>query len=119
MSARHPTRPFRDRTGTSPAGFVEGVRLEAARVLLEGGAGVTGAAARSGTGSDESPRRAFARRFGVAPSAYAARFRGTAVAGGGYPSTLTSSSVITPSTMRNERNWKGPASSVSAVETRT
>ncbi len=37
-----------------------------------------------------------------------------------YASTIrTSSSVISPSTMRNERNWKGPASSVSAVETRT
>ncbi|MGW0563636.1 GlxA family transcriptional regulator [Streptomyces sp. NPDC003016] len=119
VSTRHLTRLFRDRTGTSPAGFVEGVRLEAARILLEGGAGVTGAAARSGIGSDESLRRAFARHFGVTPSAYAARFRSTAVADGGYASTLTSSSVITPSTMRNERNWKGPASSVSAVETRT
>lgn len=33
--------------------------------------------------------------------------------------TLTSSSVTSPSRMRNERNWKSPASSVSAVETRT
>ncbi|WP_093800661.1 GlxA family transcriptional regulator [Streptomyces sp. Wb2n-11] len=119
VSTRHLTRLFRDRTGTSPAGFVEGVRLEAARILLENGAGVTGAAARSGIGSDESLRRAFARHFGVTPSAYAARFRTTAAAGGGYASTLTSSSVITPSTMRNERNWKGPAPSLSAVETRT
>lgn len=39
---------------------------------------------------------------------------------GQYASTTrTSSSVISPSTMRYERNWKGPASSVSAVETRT
>ncbi|MEV8310795.1 DJ-1/PfpI family protein [Streptomyces flavidovirens] len=119
VSTRHLTRLFRDQTGTSPAGFVEGVRLEAARILLEAGAGVTRAAARSGIGSDESLRRAFARHFGVTPSAYAARFRSTAVGEGGYASTLTSSSVITPSTMRNERNWKGPASSLSAVETRT
>ncbi|MGW0314580.1 GlxA family transcriptional regulator [Streptomyces flavidovirens] len=119
VSTRHLTRLFREQTGTSPAGFVEGVRLEAARILLEAGAGVTRAAARSGIGSDESLRRTFARHFGVTPSAYAARFRGTAVGEGGYASTLTSSSVITPSTMRNERNWKGPASSLSAVETRT
>lgn len=119
VSTRHLTRLFREQTGASPAGFVEGVRLEAARMLLEAGAGVTGAAARSGMGSDESLRRAFARHFGVTPSAYAARFRSTAVRAGGYASTLTSSSVMTPSTMRNERNWKGPASSVSAVETRT
>lgn len=33
--------------------------------------------------------------------------------------TLTSSSVTSPSTIRNERNWKSPAPSASAVETRT
>ncbi|SFF54006.1 hypothetical protein SAMN02787118_108129 [Streptomyces mirabilis] len=33
--------------------------------------------------------------------------------------TVTSSSVTSPSTIRYERNWKGPASSASAVETRT
>lgn len=33
--------------------------------------------------------------------------------------TLTSSSVTTPSTIVYERNWKGPAASVSAVETST
>lgn len=38
----------------------------------------------------------------------------------GYAATTrTSSSVIPPSTIRYERNWKGPASSVSAVETST
>lgn len=47
-----------------------------------------------------------------------------ALAGGGQPAgyaatTATSSSVISPSTIWYERNWKGPASSVSAVETRT
>ncbi len=37
-----------------------------------------------------------------------------------YSATIsTSSSVTVPSTIRNERNWKGPASSVSAVETST
>lgn len=41
-------------------------------------------------------------------------------AAGGYASTTsTSSSVISPSTMRYERNWKSPASSASAVQTRT
>jgi hypothetical protein len=40
-------------------------------------------------------------------------------AAGYAATTCTSSSVISPSTIRNERNWKGPASSVSAVETRT
>ncbi|MGW8765590.1 helix-turn-helix domain-containing protein, partial [Streptomyces sp. NPDC055815] len=78
MSARHLARLFREQVGATPAGYVERVRVEAARILLEGGASVTGAAARSGLGSDESLRRAFARHFGVTPSAYLARFRTTA-----------------------------------------
>ncbi|MFF3318156.1 GlxA family transcriptional regulator [Streptomyces sp. NPDC003035] len=77
VSARHLTRLFREQTGATPAGYVERVRVEAARLLLEGGASVTGAAARSGLGSDESLRRAFARHVGVTPSAYVARFRST------------------------------------------
>ncbi|MFF1506234.1 GlxA family transcriptional regulator [Streptomyces sp. NPDC058326] len=75
VSARHLTRLFREQVGVTPAACVERVRVEAARMLLEGGAGVTRAAARSGLGSDESLRRAFARHFGVTPSAYLARFR--------------------------------------------
>lgn len=77
VSVRHLARLFREQTGATPAAFVERVRVEAARLLLEGGASVTGAAARSGLGSDESLRRAFARHFGVTPSAYLARFRTT------------------------------------------
>ncbi|MFJ8658666.1 GlxA family transcriptional regulator [Streptomyces sp. NPDC093795] len=78
VSARHLARLFREQVGVTPAACVERVRVEAARMLLEGGASVTGAAARSGLGSDESLRRAFARHFGVTPSAYLARFRTTA-----------------------------------------
>lgn len=83
VSARHLTRLFREQIGATPAGYVERVRVEAARMLLEGGASVTGAAARSGLGSDETLRRAFARHFGVTPSAYLARFR-TAAADASY-----------------------------------
>ncbi|MFI6641598.1 GlxA family transcriptional regulator [Streptomyces sp. NPDC050504] len=75
VSVRHLARLFREQTGQTPAGYVERVRVEAARMLLEGGASVTGAAARSGLGSDESLRRVFARHLGVTPSEYAARFR--------------------------------------------
>ncbi|MFJ8669040.1 GlxA family transcriptional regulator [Streptomyces sp. NPDC093600] len=82
VSARHLTRLFREQIGATPAGYVERVRVEAARLLLEGGASVTGAAARSGLGSDESLRRAFARHFGVTPSAYLARFRTTGTGAG-------------------------------------
>ncbi|MGW1934896.1 GlxA family transcriptional regulator, partial [Streptomyces sp. NPDC001919] len=75
LSVRHLARLFREQVRATPAGYVERVRVEAARMLLAGRASVTGAAAQSGLGSDESLRRAFARHFGVTPSAYLARFR--------------------------------------------
>ncbi|MEV7680435.1 DJ-1/PfpI family protein [Streptomyces sp. NPDC088341] len=78
VSARHLTRLFNEQIGSSPAVYVESVRLEAAKALLEAGETVTGAARRSGLGSDESLRRVFLRHLGVTPSTYRARFRTTA-----------------------------------------
>ncbi|MDE3723983.1 DJ-1/PfpI family protein [Nocardiopsis sp. N85] len=75
MSTRHLSRLFRERLGGTPAAHVESVRLEAACALLEAGESVTGAAERSGLGSDESLRRVFWRRLGLTPSAYRDRFR--------------------------------------------
>ncbi|MEU4718523.1 helix-turn-helix domain-containing protein [Nonomuraea dietziae] len=75
VSVRHLTRLFHERVGRTPAAYVESVRLEAAQALLDSGETVTGAAVRSGMGSDESLRRAFLRHLGVTPSAYRARFR--------------------------------------------
>ncbi|MFD1931386.1 MULTISPECIES: GlxA family transcriptional regulator [Nonomuraea] len=80
VSVRHLTRLFHERVGCTPAAFVESVRLEAAQSLLDSGETVTGAATRSGMGSDESLRRAFLRHLGVTPSAYRARFRTSAQA---------------------------------------
>lgn len=77
VSPRHLSRLFREETGSTPAAYVETMRLEAARMLLEGGESVTSAARRSGLGSDETLRRTFARHLGTTPSAYAARFRTT------------------------------------------
>ncbi|GAB4586757.1 GlxA family transcriptional regulator [Nocardia sp. IFM 10818] len=77
LSVRHLTRLFREHLGTTPAAFVESVRVEAAQTLLESGESVTRAARRSGLGSDESLRRAFLRHLGITPSAYRARFRTT------------------------------------------
>ncbi|MDJ0371783.1 DJ-1/PfpI family protein [Streptomyces sp. H10-C2] len=85
-SPRHLSRLFRDQTGSTPAAYVETMRLEAARILLEHGESVTSAARRSGLGSDETLRRTFARHLGTTPSAYAARFRTTRTA---PPSTRT------------------------------
>lgn len=77
LSPRHLSRLFTEQIGSTPAAYVESVRLEAAQALLEAGETVTGTAGRSGLGSDESLRRVFLRQLGVTPSAYRSRFRTT------------------------------------------
>ncbi|MFI8326642.1 GlxA family transcriptional regulator [Streptomyces sp. NPDC085529] len=76
LSVRHFSRLFRDRTGTTPAVYVESVRLEAARRLLQDTAhGLPEVAALSGLGSVESLHRSFRRRLGTTPAEYRRRFR--------------------------------------------
>ncbi|MEZ5258398.1 MAG: GlxA family transcriptional regulator [Ilumatobacteraceae bacterium] len=71
VSARHLQRRFREELGVSPARYVERVRVESARQLLETGAdGVETVARSCGFGSGESMRRAFQRTLAVAPSTY-------------------------------------------------
>jgi transcriptional regulator GlxA family with amidase domain len=78
ISTRHMTRLFREELGTTPARYVEQVRMEAAKAMLEGGDDPMASVARhSGFGSPESLRRAFARNLGITPGAYRARFRTT------------------------------------------
>lgn len=80
VSERHLRRLFADQTGTTPARFVERVRVEAARERLERGATpVAAVAASCGFGSSETMRRAFLRVLGVGPSDYRARFRSAEV----------------------------------------
>lgn len=75
MSPRHFARLFTDKTGTTPAKLVEGLRLEAARRALEdGAASIKTVAQRCGFGDEERLRRAFARRLGVSPLQYRSRF---------------------------------------------
>jgi transcriptional regulator GlxA family with amidase domain len=75
MSVRHFSRSFRAETGVSPAAYVERVRVETARRLLETSQdGVEGIAARAGFGTPEALRRAFSRRVGLSPREYRARF---------------------------------------------
>jgi AraC-like DNA-binding protein len=79
ISTRHLTRLLRAETGTSPARFVEQVRLEAACTLLVTGTDSLDAVARqAGFGSPETMRRVFQRELGVTPGAYRARFSTTA-----------------------------------------
>jgi transcriptional regulator GlxA family with amidase domain len=76
ISERHLRRTFAGQTGTTPARFVERIRVEAAREQLERGAApIETLAASCGFGSAETMRRAFLRVLGVGPSDYRARFR--------------------------------------------
>lgn len=76
VSERHLRRLFADQTGTTPARFVERIRVEAAREQLERTTTpIETVAAGCGFGSPETMRRAFLRVLGVGPSDYRARFR--------------------------------------------
>ncbi|MGI5133295.1 MULTISPECIES: helix-turn-helix domain-containing protein [unclassified Streptomyces] len=80
VSVRHVIRLFYEEVGTTPARYVEQIRLEAARALLEtGDDSMPVVARRTGFGSPELMRRAFVRHLGVTPGAYRASFRTTGV----------------------------------------
>ena len=74
VSPRHLTRLFQAELGTTPARWVERVRLDRAQQLLLGGHSITAAAQHSGFGSDETLRRAFARHLAITPTQYRERF---------------------------------------------
>jgi transcriptional regulator GlxA family with amidase domain len=76
LSERHLRRVFLEQTHTTPARFVERVRVETARAMLDhGSATIETVAARSGFGSPETMRRAFMRVIGIGPADYRARFQ--------------------------------------------
>ncbi|MDV7090511.1 helix-turn-helix domain-containing protein [Rhodococcus sp. IEGM 248] len=77
VSTRHLTRLFRTELGTTPARWVEKVRISRAQQLLLDGHSVTSTARRSGFGSDETLRRAFLRHLGVTPTDYRRHFATT------------------------------------------
>ena len=74
VSPRHLTRLFREEFGTTPARYVELIRFDTAKSLLDSGHSVTDAAVRSGFSSAETLRRAFIQHLGVSPRAYQQRF---------------------------------------------
>jgi transcriptional regulator GlxA family with amidase domain len=75
MSPRHFSREFTRQVGMTPGQYVEQVRLDTARRLLESEpVTVSVAARRSGFGSAETMRQAFVRRLGVPPDDYRRRF---------------------------------------------
>jgi transcriptional regulator GlxA family with amidase domain len=77
VSSRHLTRLFNSELNTTPARWLEHVRLDRARQLLLSGHSVTSAARASGLGSDETLRRVFAKHLGTTPSEYRTRFATT------------------------------------------
>jgi len=75
LSTRQLTRLFQSELGTTPARYVEMVRIDAARAALDAGRSVADTADIAGFGSTESLRRVFVDHLGVSPKAYRDRFR--------------------------------------------
>lgn len=84
FSERHLARLFKAEFDQTPAQYVEAVRIEAARAMLEtSDAPLATIAAEAGLSSAETMRRAFARDLGITPNVYRQRFRTTGVAAAG------------------------------------
>ncbi|UJX42153.1 GlxA family transcriptional regulator [Desulfovibrio sp. JY] len=76
MSLRNFARVFKRETGTTPAHFLERIRLEAAvKRLEETGLALETIARECGFQSAEHFRLAFVRGFGISPAQYRDRFR--------------------------------------------
>jgi transcriptional regulator GlxA family with amidase domain len=75
LSERQLARRFKQATGHTPADFVEALRLDAARDLLETTSlDVASVARRSGFPRRETFHRAFAKRFGATPAHHRVSF---------------------------------------------
>jgi transcriptional regulator GlxA family with amidase domain len=75
MSPRNFARVFTREVGVTPAGYVEAMRLERARMLLETTElAIDEIARRCGFGTVETLRRTFGRRLHVSPGDYRSRF---------------------------------------------
>lgn len=75
MSPRTFHRRFTDALGETPARFVETLRLDHARGLLQTTLGLKSVAAQTGYGTPAQLSKAFARRFGVSPGLFRAMHR--------------------------------------------
>ncbi|MDX2603912.1 GlxA family transcriptional regulator [Streptomyces caniscabiei] len=76
LSPRHFARAFRTETGMTPGRYVDRVRLEHARRLLEDTSdGVEEISRACGYGTAEAMRRAFVKTLAISPAEYRRRFR--------------------------------------------
>ena len=70
LSPRQFSRVFREETGRSPAQAIERLRVESARLMMEGGRfSAEEIARKNGFGNRERMRRSFLRTFGYSPQA--------------------------------------------------
>ncbi|GHJ35534.1 GlxA family transcriptional regulator [Streptomyces sp. TS71-3] len=77
VSPRHVTRLFREELSTTPARYVEMIRFDMAKALLDQGHATARAADLAGFPSYESMRRVFARELSMSPAAFQRRFSTT------------------------------------------
>ena len=75
LSTRQLTRLFHTELGTTPARYVELVRVDIGRAALDAGHGVAESSRLAGFGSAETFRRVFVSSLGLSPKAYRDRFR--------------------------------------------
>lgn len=75
VSSRHLTRLFREEMSTTPARYVETIRFDMAKALLDQGHTATQVASLAGFPSYESMRRVFVKKMAISPAAYQRRFR--------------------------------------------
>jgi transcriptional regulator GlxA family with amidase domain len=81
MSVRNFSRRFGEEVGVTPASYVEAVRVEGAKRLLEStGRGVEDIACACGFGTVETMHRSFKRTVGVTPGEYRRHFSARAAA---------------------------------------
>lgn len=74
LSTRQLTRLFQSELGTTPARYVEMVRIEMACAALDAGRSVGETARLAGFGTPETLRRVFVSHLGISPKAYRDRF---------------------------------------------
>ncbi len=74
LSPRHLTRLLREESSTTPPRYVESIRLDIAKALLDRGHTATRAASSAGFPSYESLRRVFVQELSTSPAAYQRRF---------------------------------------------
>ncbi|MFJ3657056.1 GlxA family transcriptional regulator [Streptomyces nigra] len=74
VSSRHLTRLFNDELSITPARYVEMIRFDMAKALLDQGHTATQTASLAGFPNYESMRRVFVRKLSLSPAAYQRRF---------------------------------------------